>query len=243
MKLSLGFGDLIVKFCILISFSFTALRGTIYCQKCDSTNLLKNGVLNNDKQNYRCKSCGSQFVETPRVTTEPMTRQVALWITCFWNDSPCHGLRGPLWFQSVGRRNMSITIRKYSQGDRPPEIAWKKFSQVIECEEIWSFCRRQAKQAVDLADDWSCYAAHCHSPYCWSTNLKSTGVDDNHAISLQRQRSLLQRLLVAYQAVIHSDHHGDVGINTGVTNHIERFDVTMRQRVSRLVWLSLSFSK
>jgi transposase-like protein len=37
----------------------------MYCPNCDSTNIVKNGIRNNDKQNYRCQSCGRQFVENP----------------------------------------------------------------------------------------------------------------------------------------------------------------------------------
>ena len=38
-------------------------------------------------------------------------------------------------------------------------------------------------------------------------------------------------------------HYQAVGKETGKTNHIERFNNTLRQRISRLVRLALSFSK
>lgn len=47
----------------------------------------------------------------------------------------------------------------------------------------------------------------------------------------------------AYEQVIPSQRHKAVGKETGKTNYIERFNCTMRQRVSRLVRKSLSFSK
>jgi insertion element IS1 protein InsB len=47
----------------------------------------------------------------------------------------------------------------------------------------------------------------------------------------------------AYQAVIPSDQRDAVGKHTGLKNHIESLNLTMRQRVSRLVRMSLSFSK
>ena len=37
--------------------------------------------------------------------------------------------------------------------------------------------------------------------------------------------------------------HKSVGKGTGLTNRIERFNCTMRQRISRLVRQTLSFSK
>jgi IS1 family transposase len=47
----------------------------------------------------------------------------------------------------------------------------------------------------------------------------------------------------AYKAVLPSNRHHAVGKETGLTSYIERFNNTLRQRVSRLVRKTLSFSK
>ena len=47
----------------------------------------------------------------------------------------------------------------------------------------------------------------------------------------------------AYSCVFPSKRHKAVGKETGKTSYIERFNCTMRQRVSRLVRKTLSFSK
>jgi insertion element IS1 protein InsB len=47
----------------------------------------------------------------------------------------------------------------------------------------------------------------------------------------------------AYRTVIPSKRHRAVGKDSGHTNYIERFNCTLRQRISRLVRKSLSFSK
>jgi insertion element IS1 protein InsB len=47
----------------------------------------------------------------------------------------------------------------------------------------------------------------------------------------------------AYKAVLPSNRHHSVGKETGLTSYIERFNNTLRQRVSRLVRKTLSFSK
>jgi IS1 family transposase len=47
----------------------------------------------------------------------------------------------------------------------------------------------------------------------------------------------------AYAAVLPSKRHRAVGKESGQTNHIERFNTTLRQRCSRLVRRTLSFSK
>jgi len=47
----------------------------------------------------------------------------------------------------------------------------------------------------------------------------------------------------AYETVLPSQRHRVVGKDSGQTNHIERFNCTLRQRISRLVRKTLSFSK
>ena len=47
---------------------------------------------------------------------------------------------------------------------------------------------------------------------------------------------------VSYEKVIPSKRHRAVGKETGQTNHVERLNNTLRQRISRLVRKSLSFS-
>ena len=47
----------------------------------------------------------------------------------------------------------------------------------------------------------------------------------------------------AYKLVLPTQRHRASGKNTGFTNHIERFNNTLRQRVARLARNTLSFSK
>lgn len=47
----------------------------------------------------------------------------------------------------------------------------------------------------------------------------------------------------AYRAVIPDEQHQAVGKETGLTNHVERFNNTLRQRLARFVRKTLSFSK
>ena len=47
----------------------------------------------------------------------------------------------------------------------------------------------------------------------------------------------------AYEAVIPSEQHEAVGKESGLTNHVERWNNTLRQRLGRFVRKTLSFSK
>ena len=49
--------------------------------------------------------------------------------------------------------------------------------------------------------------------------------------------------LPAYRAVVPEDRHAAAGKDAGLTNHVERFWCTARQRCARLVRKTLSFSK
>jgi insertion element IS1 protein InsB len=48
---------------------------------------------------------------------------------------------------------------------------------------------------------------------------------------------------IAVETVFPSTRHRAVGKETGQTNHIERFNCTLRQRISRTLRKTLSFSK
>jgi insertion element IS1 protein InsB len=59
-----------------------------------------------------------------------------------------------------------------------------------------------------------------------------------------RQRAMLfTDFWKAYAEVFPSKRHKTVSKGSGKTNYIERFNCTLRQRVSRLVRSTLSFSK
>ena len=59
-----------------------------------------------------------------------------------------------------------------------------------------------------------------------------------------RQRAVIYTdFWKAYAEALSSKRHKAVGKSSGKTNHIERFNCTLRQRVSRLVRSTLSFSK
>lgn len=47
----------------------------------------------------------------------------------------------------------------------------------------------------------------------------------------------------AYETVIPDEQHQAAGKDTGLTNHVERFNNTLRQRLARFVRKTLSFSK
>ncbi len=118
----------------------------------------------------------------------------------------------------------------------------KKGALIIECDELWSFVgSKQNKQWVWLAQDRNTREiVGCHIG----------ARDETGAVALWQ--SLPECYLdaktytdywKAYRAVFYANTLYQVGKKSGQTNHIERFNNTLRQRVSRLGRRSLSFSK
>jgi hypothetical protein len=61
--------------------------------------------------------------------------------------------------------------------------------------------------------------------------------------SIDNVRFATPILRAAYGTVLPSQRHRAVGKESGLTNLVERFNCTLRQRISRLVRKTLSFSK
>lgn len=42
------------------------LENLIFCPRCDSNRVVKNGFIHNGNQNFKCKDCNRQFVLNPK---------------------------------------------------------------------------------------------------------------------------------------------------------------------------------
>jgi IS1 family transposase len=116
-------------------------------------------------------------------------------------------------------------------------------NRYIECDETWSFVNsKRHKQWIWLALDAN------------TREIVGTYIGDRSresAVKLWCSLPPIYRQCAvcypdfweAYQGVIPAKRHKAVGKDSGKTNHIERFNNTMRQRISRIVRKTLSFSK
>ncbi len=128
----------------------------------------------------------------------------------------------------------------------PREIAItskKKGKLTIQCDELWSFVDHKGnKQWVWLALDAD------------TREIVGVHLGDRDELAARKLWDCLPPIYrqcavaytdfwAAYGAVFPSQRHRPVGKETGKTSYIERFNNTLRQRVSRLVRKTLSFSK
>jgi IS1 family transposase/transposase-like protein len=221
----------------------------IICPKCGSGHCKKNGHIHNGKQNYRCKGCGSQFVlnKEQKIISEQV-RSLILKALLERNS-----LRGICRIFSV-----SLTwLLKYITeiyGKLPPDLNVKSptvtndsaivfYSLEIEADEMWSFVGKKSnKQWIWIAID-----AKTRQVVAFHVGKrdKEAARELWQKIPKQyRQKAIFYTdLYESYQGVIPDDQHQPVTKKSGLTNHIERFNCTLRQRVSRLVRDSLAFSK
>ena len=135
---------------------------------------------------------------------------------------------------------------------RNKSYAQKKGKLTIQCDELWSFVNNKGnKQWVWLALDANTreiVGVHIGGQLRW---LAERDRDEVAARKLWLSLPPVYRqcavaytdFWAAYGTVIPSKRHRAVGKETGQTSYIERFNNTLRQRISRLVRKTLSFSK
>lgn len=213
----------------------------MYCPDCDSDQIIKNGFNALDKQNYRCKECGRQFVLMP--DKGPISDETKNLIDRLLVERI--SLAGIARVAGVSESWLQRYVNK-KYAEVPREIDVKKNysgSLIIECDELWSFVeKRSNKQWVWIAMDRE--TRHVIGVFIGDRSEASAqALFDSLPAYYREFGEFYTDFWAAYEAVLPPDSHYAVGKESGKTNHIERFNCTLRQRVSRLVRKALSFSK
>jgi len=117
-----------------------------------------------------------------------------------------------------------------------------KSEDILELDEIWSFV------FVKTAKYWL-WTALCRR----TRQIVAFVIGDHSAETCQRLWNKIPKdyrachtfsdFWDAYQKVFPEETHRSVGKDTGQTNHMERWNCTLRQRLARYVRKTLSFSK
>jgi insertion element IS1 protein InsB len=216
----------------------------ICCPVCESTKIKKNGHIHNGKQNHYCKKCGHQFVENPKqklISTEKKEQIRKLLLERISLLGICRvmgvSLRWLLGFIVSEYKQLPDNLNYHSSLETDKLLIWSLESEV---DEMWSFVgRKENKQWVWIAMDAK------------SRQIIAFYVGDRSQDSVKKLWELIPEYYrekatfytdawQAYKAIIPEERHHVID---GKTNHIERFNCTMRQRISRLVRQALSFSK
>jgi IS1 family transposase/transposase-like protein len=211
------------------------------CPDCGSNHIVKNGRIHNKKPKYKCQSCGRQFVENP--TNKVISSQTKDLIDRLLLEKI--SLAGIARTTDVSQKWLQDYVNnKYSSIERIVKVKPKKKVRLnVECDELWSFVDcRQNKQWVWLAMDTE--TREIIGVYIGDRSEEGARQLWNSLPPVYRQCAVCYTdFWQAYACIFPSKGHQPVGKDSGKTNHIERFNNTLRQRVSRLVRKTLSFSK
>lgn len=211
------------------------------CPECGSTNCVKNGSIHNGKPKNQCNDCSRQFVNDPE--NAPVSEETKELIDKLLLEKiPLAGIVrvtavSERWLQDYVNETYENVPKQIVVKDKP------KGRLTIQCDEMWSFVGNKGeKQWIWLAMD----VDSREIVGLFVGNRDKAGAQGLWASlpPVYRQCAVAYTdFWEAYAAIFPTKRHHAVGKETGKTNYIERFNCTMRQRISRLVRKTLSFSK
>jgi IS1 family transposase len=211
------------------------------CPRCSSDNCVKNGSIHTGKQKYECNECSREFVDNPK--NVPISAENKELIDKLLLEKiPLAGIVrvtnvSARWLQNYVNGKYKNVPKQIVVQDKP------KGHLTIECDEMWSFVSHKGnKQWIWLAIDID--NKNIVGVYVGHRDKQGAQGLWNSLPPVYRQCAVAYTdFWEAYTAVFPTKRHRPVGKDSGKTNHIERFNCTMRQRISRLVRKTLSFSK
>jgi insertion element IS1 protein InsB len=217
------------------------------CPRCQSSKYKKNGHIHNGKQNHRCQECGRQFVECCKQSLIPddtralierlLVERISLRGICRAMGVHLKWLLGFL-VQRIEALPDHLHVQLVtSHGDMMIQRL------AVESDEMSSLVQKKAnKQWIWIAmDAMSRQVIAFHVGNRGRKSAKRLWAKIPHAY--RQHATFYTDQYVVYRGVIPAAQHRAISKLARKTNHVERFNNTLRQRVSRLVREALSFSK
>jgi insertion element IS1 protein InsB len=217
------------------------------CPKCGSTRYKKNGHTHHGKQNHQCKACERQFVATAEdrsIADEQRTLIEHLLRERISLRGICRAVGVSLTWLLHFMIECFATCPDHLHVELPGEPTDVVVRQLeAEADEMWSFVKKKAhKQWIWIAMD-----AKTRQIIAFHVGDRSRdsakALWANIPLVYREQATFHTDQYDAYQGVIPTERHKAITKHARKTNHIERFNNTLRQRLSRLVRETLSFSK
>lgn len=216
------------------------------CPECGLSQIKRNGHTHYGKQNYQCKNCARQFVEVSQRISEAerdlirelLLERLSLLGICRVMKISLRWLLtfiGELYEALPDDLNVALPRRLTGQVRL---LRWQ-----AEADEMWSFVKTKTnKQWVWLALDVE--TRQVIAFYVGDRSRRSARKLWNRIPHEYRAQATFHTDdWEAYKTVIPTSQHRVCAKGSGLTNVIERFNCTLRQRVARLVRSTLSFSK
>lgn len=211
------------------------------CPNCNSKYIVKNGSIHNRKPKFMCKDCGRQFVENPQqiIISEEKRNLIDRLLL---EKIPLAGIARVM--QVSERWLQNYVNEKYKNVPKKVEVTVKQPGRLtIECDEMWSFVvSKENKIWIWLAKDVD--TKEVVGCYCGSRDKTGAqGLWDSLPGVYRQCAVCYTDFWAAYEDIFPSKRHRPVTKQSGKTTSIESHNCLMRQRISRLVRKTLSFSK
>jgi len=217
------------------------------CPQCGSQQYKKNGHIHNGKQNYRCCGCGRQFVgvfEQHLISEE----QRALIGRLLLERLSLHGICRAVGVGMKWLLGFIVECYRAAPDDLNVRLPAQPQGVVVQCLE------------VEIDEAWSFVGNKGNKPWIWvaldsrTRQVIAFHVGDRSAQSAEQlwqkipaiyrqQATFYTDGYSAYESVIPAKQHKAITKKARKTHHVERFNCTLRQRASRWVRSTLSFSK
>ena len=217
------------------------------CPACGSSRYKKNGHTRHGKQQQQCKACARQLSATAndRLIAEERRTRVE------------HLLRERISLRGICRAvGVSLTWLLHCMVEcftacpddlhvqlptRPTAVVLSRLE--AEADERWSFVQKKANK------QWMWIAMDAKTRQIMAFHVGDRRGEGGKALWAniplvdRAQATFHTDQYNVYKGVIPAEQHRAITKKARQTNHIERFNNTLRQRVSRLVRETLSFSK
>jgi insertion element IS1 protein InsB len=217
------------------------------CPRCQSPKHKKNGHTHNGKQNHQCHDCGRQFVDcfeqalvsadTRALIERLLVERISLRGICRAVGVNLKWLLGFLvrCFEALPDHLHAQPVTGHG------DVMIQQLA--VEADDMSSFVHKKAnKQWIWIAMDAK--TRQVMAFHIGDRSRKSAKRLWAKIPQAYRQHAMFYTdQYVVYAGVIPAAQHRAISKLARKTNHIERFNNTLRQRVSRLVREALSFSK
>jgi insertion element IS1 protein InsB len=217
------------------------------CPECDSQQFKKNGHIHNGRQNHQCKDCGRQFVvNAANRVIDQDHRTVVERLLC--EKISLHGI-----CRTIGvsiRWLMDFMVTCFAAVPEHLHVQPVASSHEVvlgylevEADELWSFVQKKTNPC------WVWIAMDKQTRQILAFHVGDRSQDSAKQLwakipATYRERATFSTdQYAAYIGVIPAAQHQAISKHARKTNHIERFNNTLRQRVSRLGRSTLAFSK
>jgi insertion element IS1 protein InsB len=219
-----------------------APTNNLTCPRCQLSHIKKNGHTYYGKQNHQCLTCGRQFVI--RDTQVDLKKQKLICRLLLERIS-LRGICRVLDIQLCWLMNFTRRLYQKVSDDLnfllPDEADFEILC--LEADEMWSFVsKKKNKRWIWLIIERTTYqvvAVHIGD----RSETSAIALWQKVPLEVRKQAFVLTDNWDAYAAAIPADQHTACDKKSGQTSLIEGFNCALRQRVSRLVRKTLSFSK